>query len=346
MVVPPRKTLLASAFAPSIALSTLALAACGGGTEAPDAAVLPDAGPATDTGTSPDAFSAADAPTPMDAPAAPDARNVAPDAFAAVDATAPTMPAYSYVVSLVAADPVTMGQTAGVNVDDLDSGRGGRVGTCEERRPDFVSSVTMQPGVDNQLSNSLLSTLTSMGVDINRNLETAIAEGTFLLLVTIDDIDDFVDDPDGVMVTIALGETTSGAPPMVDAMGRLRPGQSFRRTTMLGTGTASLAGNRVIARVDRIPIPLVLGGAATADLTNAQLSVRISDTELFDGEGGGGLSVDALVAFAAMNGFGDIARSLLPMFADLEPTEADPTECLAISAGFRLEAVSATIVMP
>jgi hypothetical protein len=145
MVVPPRKTLLASAFAPSIALSTLALAACGGGTEAPDAAVLPDAGPATDTGTSPDAFSAADAPTPMDAPAAPDARNVAPDAFAAVDATAPTMPAYSYVVSLVAADPVTMGQTAGVNVDDLDSGRGGRVGTCEERRPDFVSSVTMQP---------------------------------------------------------------------------------------------------------------------------------------------------------------------------------------------------------
>ena len=336
--------LFASTLAPSLTLA--ALAGCGGGTDAPDAAVLPDAGPATDTGASPDAFSAEDAPAPMDAPAAPDARNVPPDAFAAVDATPPTMPVYSYVVSLVAADPVSMGQTAGVNVDGIDSGRGGRVGTCEEREADFVSSVTMQPGVDNQLSNSLLSTLTSMGVDINMNLEQAIAEGTFLLLVTVEDVEDFVDDPDGVTVTIALGETTSGLAPMLDAGGTLRPGQSFRRTMMLGTGTASLAGNRMIASVDRIPIPLVLGGAATADLTNAQLSVRISDTELFEGEGGGGLSVDALVAFAAMNGFGDIARTLLPMFADLEPTEADPTECLAISAGFRLEAVSATIVTP
>lgn len=330
------------ALASTLALPCVLLAACGGGTSTTDdAAVLPDAFSETIDAAVP---STDDAATPgEDAFVAPDAVNVTPDAFASVDATPPTMPTYSYVVTLVAADPVSMGQVAGVNIDGLDSGRGGRTGTCEQRRPDFVSSVTMLPGVDNQLSNSLLSTLTSMGVDINMNLETAIADGTFLLLVTVDDIDDFVDDPDGVMVTIALGETVSGSAPMTDGSGRLVAGQSFRATTMLGSGPAQLVGNRVIASVDRIPIPLVLGGTATADLTDAQLSARISADELFDGEGGGGLSVDALVAFAAMNGFGDIARSLLPMFADLQPTEADPTECLAISAGFRMEAVSAVV---
>ncbi len=335
-----RSSLSPRTLVPALAL----LAACGGGTGTDDAAVLPDAGASPDTGVTLDAFVPTDAPSPTDAPAAPDAVNVTPDAYVSVDATPPTMPTYSYVVSLIAADPVSMGETAGVNIDGRDSGRGGRVGTCEERRPDFVSSVTGLPGIDNQLSNSLLSTLTSMGVDINMNLEAAIADGTFLLLVTVDDIDDFVDDPDGVMVTIALGQTTSGAPPTTEpGTGLLSPGQSFRRTMMLGSGPATLSGNRVIADVDRIPIPLVLGGTATADLTNAQLSARISSTELFDGEGGGGLSVEALVAFAASNGFGDVAMAILPMFADLEPSAADTTECQAISAGFRMQAVSATV---
>lgn len=334
-----------------LALGSLStLVACGGGTVADDAAVLPDAGAQIDAGSLPDAGS--DAGTPADdafsvddARPSPDAVVVHPDAYVSVDATPPTMPVYSYVVSVVAADRVVDGEVSGVNVDMFDSGRGGRVGTCEERRPDFVSSITALPGIDNQISNSLLSTLTSMGVDINMNLEEAILNGQFLLLVTIEDVEDFVEDPDGVTVTIAMGQTSSGAPPIVDAgTGLIAAGQSFRRMTMLGSAPATLTGNRVIVGVDRIPLPLVLGGAATTDLHDAQLSVRVSSTELFDGEGGGGLAVSDLVAFAEMNGFGDIARSLLPMFADLDPSEADPTDCLSISAGFRLEAVSATVV--
>lgn len=327
------------------AVSLLALGACGGGTGTDDAAIGPDAGAPIDTGVAIDAFSAEDAPAPNDAPAAPDAVRLPPDAFVSIDATEPTMPTYSYVVSVIAADEVEGGQVAGIDIDGMDSGRGGRIGTCEERRPDFVSSVTMLPGVDNQLSNTLLSTLTSMGVDINANLETAIEEGTFLLVVTVDDIDDFVDDPDGVMVTIGLGETVTGLPPTMSG-GLIAPGQSFRRTMTLGSGMATLTGNRVIVSVPRIPIPLVLGGTATADLEDSQLSARISSTELFDGEGGGGLSVQALVDFAATNGFGDEAMALLPMFSDLEPSAADPAVCESISAGFRLEAVSATVVSP
>ncbi len=331
-------------------ITTLA-AACGGGTVTDDAAVAPDTGTAIiDTGVALDAFSedaaaSDDAHSVLDARPTPDAVVVHPDAFASVDATAPTMPVYSYVVSVVAADPVTDGRVAGINVDMFDSGRGGRVGTCEERRPDFVSSITALPGVDNQISNSLLSTLTSMGVDINMNLEEAIAGGQFLLLVTIEDIDDFVEDPDGVTVTIGMGMMASGDPPRIDpGTGLIAAGQAFRRTMMLGSAPAVLTGNRVIVGVDRIPLPLVLGGTVTTDLRNAQLTARVSSTELFDGEGGGGVLVDDLVEFAAMNGFGDIARSLLPMFADLDPSESDPTDCLSISAGFRLEAVSATVI--
>ncbi|MBN8611904.1 MAG: hypothetical protein J0L92_15020 [Deltaproteobacteria bacterium] len=325
------------------AVSLLALGACGGPSGTDDAALGTDAGAPIDTGVAIDAFSAEDAPAPNDAPAAPDAVRLPPDAFVSIDATEPTMPTYSYVVSVVAADEVEGGQVAGIDIDGMDSGRGRGAGTCEQRRPDFVSSVTMLPGVDNQLSNTLLSTLTSMGVDINRNLEAAIADGTFLLLVTVDDLEDFVNDTDGVSVTIGLGTTVSGSPPTLSG-GLIAPGQSFRRTMTLGTGTATLTGNRVIVSVPRIPIPLVLGGTATADLEDSQLSARISATELFDGEGGGGLSVQALVDFAATNGFGDEAMALLPMFSDLNPSAEDSAVCESISAGFRLEAVSATVV--
>lgn len=309
-----------------------------------DAATLPDGGEVLDAAVEVDAFVAHDAYSAADAPLTPDARHVAPDAFASVDATEPTMPTYSYVVSLIAAEPVTDGRTAGVNIDGRDSGSGGGPGSCEERRPDFVSSITALPGVDNQLSNSLLTTLTSMGVDINMNLERAIADGTFLLLITVDDVEDFVNDGDGVHVTLGLGETESGSAPLLLADGSIAPGQRFRRTMELSDGTATLAGNRVSVDVPRIPIPLVLGGAASTDLTDAQLTARISEGSLFDGEGGGGLSVESLVAFAAANGFGEVARAILPALADLDPSAADRASCSGISAGFRLEAVSATVV--
>jgi hypothetical protein len=330
-------------------LSTLALASaiaagCGGGTTTDDAAVLPDSGmPPLDAFSPVDAPEANDALVAGDAPALPDAVVVRPDAFVSVDATAPTMPTYTYVVSVVAADRVVSGAVAGINVDGIDSGRGSRVGTCQERHPDYVSSITALPGVDNQLSGSLLSALESGGLDINRNLANGIAMGEFLLLITVDGIDDFVDDPE-VTVTFALGETASGGAPTTSG-GLLAPGQRFRVSTPLGAGMGHIAGNRLEANVAAIPLPLVIGDpASVTDLADAQITARITADRLFDGEGGGGVSVEDLIAFAESNGQGALARSLLPMFADLEPSATDPLDCASISAGFRLEAVSAMIV--
>ncbi len=332
------RSLLAFALAPALA------AGCGGGTTATDdAQVLPDAGPSLDAASTDDARVTPDAFSAEDAPVQPDAIVVRPDAFVSVDATPPTMTSYSYVVSVVAADRVVMGEVAGINVDGVDNGRGGRTGTCQERRPDYVSSVTALPGVDNQLSGALLSTLESGGLDINGNLAQGIREGTFLLMITVDDVDDFVDDPDGVSVTFAIGRTASGDPPIVSG-GLIAPGQTFDVAMMLGTGMGTISGNRLEASVASIPLPLVIGDpTSTTDLANAQISARIAGDRLFDGEGGGGVSVEELVAFAETNGMGELARTLLPMFADLEPSATDPLDCLSISAGFRLEAVSAVI---
>jgi hypothetical protein len=329
---------------PTLALASALAAGCGGGTTTTDdAAVLPDAGAPVDAFSPIDAPETPDAFVPGDAPVLPDAVVVRPDAFVSVDATAPTMPTYAYVVSVVAADRVVSGEVAGINVDGIDSGRGSRVGSCQERRPDYVSSVTALPGVDNQLSGSLLSALESGGLDINMNLAEGIARGAFLLLVTVDGVDDFVND-DEVTVTFALGETASGLAPTTSG-GLLVPGQSFRVATPLGTGMGRIAGNRLEANVAAIPLPLVIGDpSSVTDLANAQVTARIAADRLFDGEGGGGVGVDDLIAFAESNGQGDLARSLLPMFADLEPSATDPLDCASISAGFRLEAVSATIV--
>lgn len=329
----------------NLALASSLAVGCGGGsTPTDDAALPPDAStPPVDALSPIDAPEAVDASVVGDAPILPDAVVVRPDAFASVDATPPTMRTYTYVVSVVAADRVVAGRVAGVDVDGIDSGRGSRTGTCQERRPDYVSSITGLPGVDNQLSGSLLSALESGGLDINMNLAEGIARGAFLLILTVDGIDDFVND-DEVTVTFALGETSSGLAPMTSG-GLLVPGQSFRVATPLGAGMGRIAGNRLEASVAAIPLPLVIGDpSSVTDLTNAQITARIAADRLFDGEGGGGVGVDDLIAFAESNGQGALARSLLPMFADLEPSATDPLDCASISAGFRLEAVSATIV--
>ncbi len=344
----PRALWLGSCLAGAAALA----AGCGGGTTSDDdAAVAADAGARADAPPSlADAFVAGDADPASDAGPSIDAASVDaprsdPDAFVAIDATAPTRSSYSWVVSLIEAERVVDGHTAGVNVDGIDSGSGGRRGSCEERKPDYVSSVTFRPGVDNQLSGALLATLVSNGVDINANIADAMARGTFLLLVTVEGIDDFVEDA-SVTVRLALAQTESGPMPLTDPDGTISAGQSFRELMLLGESAGAIHGNRLSMHVDRIPIPLVLGSTETTDLTSAELTARISESALFDGEGGGGLSVDALIAFAASNGFETIARAVLPSLADLDPSAADDTVCESISAGFRLEAVAASRVTP
>lgn len=323
----------------SFALFTLttSLLGCPEPTVVPDAFVAPDSFVSADAGrdASNDAFEAPDSPLP-------DAHSTV-DAFLAVDATAPAMSSYSYVVSVIVADQVVDGAVSGIDVDSMDSGSG-MAGSCANTRPDYRSSIRGIGGVDNQLSAQLLTTLTGAGININRNLEGAIAMGELLLLVTVDDVDDFVDDPDGVLITVSAGQVTRGTAPRLDASGRIVPGQSFRRVMAGAPMAGELRGNRISVASGSLELPLVLGDpASNVPLMNAQITARIASDRLFDGEAGGGAPVDAIVAFAETRGFGTVARGLLSRNADLDPDPAMPTNCRQISVGFRLDAVAAVV---
>jgi hypothetical protein len=325
---------------PSLVAFTLAtsLLGCPGPTNPPDDAfVAPDAVAANDAGTdaAADAFVAPDSPQP-------DAQTSI-DAFLNVDATAPTMSSYSYVVSFAAAEEVVGGAVSGIDIDGMDSGSG-MAGNCANMRPDYRSSLRGVGGIDNQLSAQLLGTLRTAGIDINRNLANAIAMGEFLLLVTVDDVDDFVDDPDGVLITVSAGEVTRGTAPRLDASGRIVPGQTFRRVMAGAPMAGELRGNRIFASAGSLPLPLVLGDpTSTVPLMGAQITTRISADRLFDGEAGGGAPVDAIIAFAETRGFAALARTLLARNADLDPDPAMMTSCRQVSVGFRLDAVSAVV---
>jgi len=321
----------------TLALASSLLGCPGPEAEAPDAFVAPDAhtvvveDAGTDVGVAADAFVAPDAASPM------------PDAAVFVDATAPTMGTYSYVVARIVADEVVGGAVAGIDIDGIDSGAG-TAGSCASRTRDYRSLVRGVGGIDNQLSGELLGTLRTAGIDVNRNLEGAIAMGEFLLLVTVDDVDDFVNDPDGVLITVSAGEVIRGTSPRVDARGRIVPGQTFRRVMAGPPMAGDLRGNRISVRSGSLLLPLVLGDPTSAvPLMNAQITARITADSLFDGEAGGGAPLEPIIAFAATRGFEALARTLLERNADLDPNPAMLTDCRQVSVGFRLDAVSAVV---
>lgn len=321
----------------TLALASSLLGCPGPEAEVPDAFVSPDAhtvvvdDAGSDAGVAVDAFVTPDAASPM------------PDAAVFVDATAPTMGSYSYVVSRVVADEVAGGAVAGIDVDGIDSGSG-TAGSCATRTRDYRSLIRGVGGIDNQLSAQLLGTLRAAGIDINRNLEGAIANGEFLLLVTVDDVDDFVNDPDGVLITVSAGTVTRGTAPRVDGSGRIEPGQTFRRVMAGPPMAGDLRGNRITVSSGSLLLPLVLGDPTSAvPLMSAQITARITADTLFDGEAGGGAPLEPVIAFAETRGFGALARTLLESNADLDVDPAMASRCRQVSVGFRLEAVSALV---
>lgn len=321
----------------TFALASTLLGCPGPTVETPDAFTAPDTGAVAvaDAGT--------DAGVAADAFVAPDAASPRPDAAVFIDATSPTMNSYSYVVSRVVAEEVVGGAVSGIDIDGLDSGSG-MSGSCATRAEDYRSLIRGVGGIDNQLSAELLATLRGAGIDINANLEGAIANGEFLLLVTVDDVDNFVDDPDGVLITVSAGAVTRGTAPRVDGSGRIVPGQTFRRVMAGPPMAGELRGNRITVSSGNLLLPLVLGDPTSAvPLMSAQITARISADTLFDGEAGGGAPIEPIIAYAETRGFGALARTLLESNADLDVDPTSPADCRQISVGFRLDAVSALV---
>lgn len=205
-----------------------------------------------------------------------------------------------------------------------------------------------EDGVDNQLG-PILSSLGS-SFDIAGTIAENIADGSLLILVTVEDIHDFTNDSQ-VTVKLELGtlEGTGATAPELDAMGNLAANQTIN-VNVASVGLVEIPDGRIVnGRLQAGPVDLMLdlpvqGMTLTLNIRTAQLRFDIMDASFDTGVLGGELDIDETVAAVAMVA-GDsvpetLVRSVLEGQADLQPDAAG--DCQAVSVGLVLDGTVAT----
>ncbi len=208
-------------------------------------------------------------------------------------------------------------------------------------------------GVDNNFA-ALLNAAAGLGgggTDIGASIQDNINKGKLVLLVRLRDVNSFVDDDD-VRVEVMLGMLPEGTDmPMLDASGRLAPGQTFdidERSLEMGEPMASVAARITGGKLDSDPVDLPLNFTVSGE----ELTLVLEDTRLVadsvsaDGISmgvlGGAISIPAVIdlvcKFSPDNA--GTAIPLLTSFADLESTPGSGT-CDLISAGLGFTTVAA-----
>ena len=205
-----------------------------------------------------------------------------------------------------------------------------------------------EPGVDNQLGPILASV--GMSLDIEGTIAENIADGSLLIMMTVEGIHSYDNDPN-VTVSLELGtlEGTGKTAPDLDAMGNLSAGQTIN-VNMTSVGLVELPGSIVGGRLRAGPADLVLnlpimGSELNLNIRAAQVRFDISETAMGDGVLGGELNVDetvtAIVQVAPDSIPESVARSILEGQADLQYDMAADM-CRAVSVGLVFEGVGAT----
>lgn len=264
----------------------------------------------------------------------------------------------TYVVSVLQIPEESGGTAPGFNLDRRDSGPDGSSSStadCEEYQVDFTS--VLEPGhigVDNVLS-ILVPTMESLmdpdmcggSTDgcVDRMIAQSIANGALLLLIEIAGVDSVVNDPD-VTVGLYLGEVPGGGSPVLDATGRLAPGQTFATVSPIGVPVRSdifLGRLRVLPGTITLPMGMA-GLPLPGSIARAELRADVALDGLSNGNLGGSTPVSWFVAEAERNepGIGPTVQSILEAYADIEPTADDPLVCADLSSGLLLSAVPAT----
>ncbi len=243
---------------------------------------------------------------------------------------------YLYVISeLKVPEPAT--ECVGLDID----------GTSE--------TVCMQEdcgdGIDNALA-SLFGIAASAGTDLGASIQENINQGKLVLLVRLRDVNSFTDDDD-VRVDVMLGMLPEGTDaPMLDADGRLAPGQTFdidERSLEMGEPMASVAARITGGKLDSDPVDLPLnftvgGEEVTLVLEDTRLVAdSVSADGISEGVLGGKVSVPAIVQLVcdfAPDQAGTVI-GFLGIVADLK-SSPDLAECDGLSAGLGFTTVSAT----
>ena len=231
--------------------------------------------------------------------------------------------------------PQAADRVVGFDLDgEVSDGLGG---ACTDQ-PDLVSAIDGERGVDNALESLVPSIRMVTGLGpIAPHLEGAIADGAFAIGLLVHA------DASGRAVQVELVRAVLDTPIRVDARGRILGGQTMRGVVTQSAG-ASARGARTRARFERLPLPVppeLLPLFPLRNLRNAILAFELRGTGLIQGTVGARLSVEDVVADAAIYAPGNeaVVRSVMESIADLEPT-ADG-RCAAVSVGLSFEAVPA-----
>ncbi len=261
----------------------------------------------------------------------------------------------TYVIDVLQIPEESGGVAPGFNLDGLDSGGGSTAATatCEEFASDFTSALDpghvgvdnifalLVPTVESLLDPALCGGSTAGCVD--RSIAQAIASGSLLLLVEIRGVDSVVNDPD-VTVGLYLGAVPGGGVPILDASGRLAPGQTFATVSSVGVPVRSdIFLGRVRVRPGTITLPMSTTGIPLPNvIANAELRADVALDALSNGHLGGSTPSSWFVEEAERlrPGSGSTVGPIVSAYADIEQT-TDPLVCADLSSGLVLSAVRA-----
>ena len=234
-------------------------------------------------------------------------------------------------------------ELVGLNLDGRISDGTGLACTEEQ---DYVSPITGVSGVDNQFASQVAPLLRSMlGPEGWAGaFAGSFARGDALIVLELTDVDSLASDS-MLDVHAFFGRPSEGGAPLLDATGRLRPGQRFAVAEELGRGRGAIVEGRLEATLPLLPLRLPLGGALfELPLHELSLTADVTASSLSEGEAGGSLAVADFVRAVEVLGLGiDEATVRAVAHPDLE---LDPAtgECGAISTALRFDAVSAIVV--
>jgi hypothetical protein len=241
----------------------------------------------------------------------------------------------------------------GTNVDGEVTPAGADPSVCTNKEDHKSPPPDNESGVDNEFG-PMMAGLSSLGsFDPSSNIAASIADGSLILLLQVDGVDDTTFDRN-IEVGVFAGVLPSGVTaPTLAADGRFEPGQTFD----IDPASLSVSDQPLItmkgyidagrATVEAGVLPLVVAVGPDVDLRlNVRMStVRFSmnDTGLADGVIGGGLNIEELLtAFEALmleSVSPTILRGVLETAADLERDSEG--YCQTVSTGFVFEAVPA-----
>ncbi|MEZ4340045.1 MAG: hypothetical protein R3B82_25775 [Sandaracinaceae bacterium] len=285
-----------------------------------------------DAGPPPDASGGPDAGRPLDA--GPGARTCEAPAMA----TQYTLLVAHRTVPLAEGD-----EAIGFDLDAFDSGPGSSASgaVCEQARADFVSPWDGVSGVDNQ-AQSLVATLDSISpITLQEGLDASIADGTWLTVVQVTDVDDPRDDPS---VVVRLIDLPDGTILELADDGRPTPFQSVGGT-IVATSPGRIVDGRVEATFGRVALGAPMGLLVPDPLDDVRLRFDLCAAGMERGVLAGSVSIEKLVSEfeTAQPGTGPTARSILEGVADIDPRLDRPTVCERLSFALAIEAVWADL---